>query len=613
MTAYDFEVAEAFPTRSAFDMSNLANITFQWSLEDTVGIFPSKGDQVTFPMTKGAGEKSASFDGGGWALKNSSTYYAYYPFSRKYFDSPNRIKNIPYTFEGQKAVYEDENGVVQVGNYDYMYASASTPANGNVNFNFKHLGALARIAITYPETATYTTLRINASEAVFPVEGFYDLTADVVALKPVRYSKTIDIDLDNISGMKGESDILYFMVPPVDLTSLVSLSATLITNNTEGFVVDMEKKNIVAGKAYGWNLSQMGTPNTLYTNLSTNGTANCYIVPEAGSYKFSAVRGNSNTSIGAVATAEVLWETFGTDTAPNAGALVSGVKYSDGSISFDASSEKGNALIAAKDAEGNILWSWHIWLTDKPMDQVYRNSAGVMMDRYLGATSATPGDVGALGLMYQWGRKDPFLGSSSIYESIQAESTLQKWDSESLQSESTQLKWNLVQSDYLNGTIEYAISHPTSFITMNFNNMDWHYTEDGSTDNTRWQSSKTIFDPCPVGYSVPKGGNNGVWRTAFGIDYVDADNNTNINVIIDSNKGVNFRYYLTENQDCWYPTSGYIVEGFIGLTGQESICWSCTPEHENSNSAWYFTAGEEGAIELAIVRSVAFPVRCARE
>ena len=48
-------------------------------------------------------------------------------------------------------------------------------------------------------------------------------------------------------------------------------------------------------------------------------------------------------------------------------------------------------MIAAKDAEGKILWSWHIWMTDLPMGQVYWRNAGTMMDRNLGALSATPG------------------------------------------------------------------------------------------------------------------------------------------------------------------------------------------------------------------------------
>ena len=68
-------------------------------------------------------------------------------------------------------------------------------------------------------------------------------------------------------------------------------------------------------------------------------------------------------------------------------------------IYFNATDRKGNAVIAAKDSQRNIVWSWHIWLTDQPEEWVYANEAGTIMDRNLGATSATPGDVGALGLL----------------------------------------------------------------------------------------------------------------------------------------------------------------------------------------------------------------------
>ena len=43
--------------------------------------------------------------------------------------------------------------------------------------------------------------------------------------------------------------------------------------------------------------------------LDAKGTANCYIVREAGSYKLPLVRGNSRTSVGAVDHAGVVWET----------------------------------------------------------------------------------------------------------------------------------------------------------------------------------------------------------------------------------------------------------------------------------------------------------------
>lgn len=159
-------------------------------------------------------------------------------------------------------------------------------------------------------------------------------------------------------------------------------------------------------------------------SLDGSGTANSYIVCESGRYSFAATKGNSSDPVGSAASAEVLWESFGTDAAPKAGDLVSDVQIDGDRIAFTASALKGNAVIAAKDASGIILWSWHIWLTEQPEDQVYNNNAGTMMDRNLGATSATPGDVGALGLFYQWGRKDPFLGSSSISECIPAKSTI---------------------------------------------------------------------------------------------------------------------------------------------------------------------------------------------
>lgn len=85
--------------------------------------------------------------------------------------------------------------------------------------------------------------------------------------------------------------------------------------------------------------------------------------------------------------------------------------------------KKGNAVVAAKDASGVILWSWHIWLTDQPNEEVYKNDAGVMMDRNLGALSVQKGSVLSLGLLYQYGRKDPFPSSSSISDATVAKTT----------------------------------------------------------------------------------------------------------------------------------------------------------------------------------------------
>ena len=300
-----------------------------------------------------------------------------------------------------------------------------------------------------------------------------------------------------------------------------------------------------------------GDVHTFTTSYDLMDASNCFIISKSGTYAFKPVKGNSSESVGSVKSVEVLWESFGTSVTPKVGDLVESVSYVDGSIIFQTSStfREGNAVIAAKDASGKILWSWHIWLTDAPGECVYANNAGTMMDRNLGATSATPGEAGALGLLYQWGRKDPFLGSSSISSDVEAKSTI-SWPSP-------------VSSSSSRGTIGYAVEHPTTFITNNDSNNDWYYTGSSSTDNTRWQSEKTIYDPCPAGWRVPDGGSNGVWHKA-GFDDQSYDS---------SNEGMLFGSGIS-SPATWYPASGvrYSNVGSLFDVGYRGHYWSVTPD-----------------------------------
>ena len=337
-----------------------------------------------------------------------------------------------------------------------------------------------------------------------------------------------------------------------------------------------------------------------FVNLSVDGTANSYIISEAGTYKFTPTRGNSNQSVGSISKAEVLWETFGTNVTPNVGDLVKNVKYQNGAISFEtpATFKEGNAVITAKDASGNILWSWHIWLTDEPQGQVYYNNAGTMMDRNLGATSATPGDVGALGLLYQWGRKDPFLGSSSIhYDDIaEAKSTI-TWPS-------------AVYSDSSTGTIAYATTNPTTFIRYKSSNYDWYYTGSESTDNTRWTTSdtdKSIYDPCPSGWRVPDGGSNGVWSKALG-------SSSSFSYTYNStNEGMNFSGKFGSASTIWYPASGcrYGNDDSLNHVGLGDY-WSASP-YDNFAYNLYFNDFGSVLPSNRLNRASGLSVRCLQE
>ena len=334
------------------------------------------------------------------------------------------------------------------------------------------------------------------------------------------------------------------------------------------------------------------------TDLSSTGSANCYIISEPGLYKIKTVKGNSTTSVGSVASASILWETFGTDTAPELLDLISGICYKDGYIAFKTADnfKEGNAVIAAKDADGNILWSWHIWFTDQPQAQVYNNNAGTMMDRNLGATSATPGDVGALGLLYQWGRKDPFLGSSSIHNDSKADakSTI-IWPAAVLTSSST-------------GTVDYVISHPTTFVYSSPSlGSDWHYS---SRDDALWTTSdnaKSIYDPCPAGWRVPDGGENGEWTRAFGSLSSFEDES-----LYDSTtEGVNFAGMLGSAAFIWHPATGsrFYSTGDLDSVGKSGTYWAVSP---NGNFACCHYLGSDGFISPISYgfRASGQPVRC---
>ena len=290
-------------------------------------------------------------------------------------------------------------------------------------------------------------------------------------------------------------------------------------------------------------------------NLSADGTANSYIVTKAGTYRITPVKGNGFVSVGNVSSVVVLWESYGTPYAPEKGGLIEGAKYENGYIYFKTNNNyrEGNALIAAK-GENGILWSWHIWMTDQPKEQVYNNNAGIMMDRNLGATSAVPGEVGALGLMYQWGRKDPFMGSSSISSSVEAKATI-----------TFPMALNATEET---GTVEYATANPTTMLKGEKTN-NWLY----EVDKNLWASEKTIYDPCPAGWRIPDAGENGVWQKAVGKVQVSP------NPFDKTNKGVNLSG-LAGNDDCiWYPATGYYgkADGKFYSTGSNASYHSVTP------------------------------------
>ena len=459
-------------------------------------------------------------------------------------------------------------------------------------FNFKNICGILVVQLLGEQTVTSLTFSGKDSEGnSLPVAGSGNISLD--------YSDVPTLVMENLS----DTSVSLLCSTGVKLSTthpttfhIVLPSGTYDTFDLTIGAKDGSKMVVNSSKSLSIKRSQRTTTAALtyvdVVDLSSTGTANCYIVSKTGKYKFNAsVKGNSQESIGTVETAEVLWETFGTNITPSVGDIVRNVSYKDGYIELETPSQlvEGNAVIAAKDASGTILWSWHIWVTDQPEEKVYYNNAGTMMDRNLGATSSTPGDVGTHGLLYQWGRKDPFLGSSSI--------SLDK------RAKSTNIWPPVVESSNSKGTVEYTLKNPMRFVT---GWGDWHY----SGNDKLWQSPKTIYDPCPSGWCIPKGGSSGVWARALG----SSASFENTSLFYKSYRGMNFTGELGNDSIIWYSASGYINDndGELYYVGDCGYFWSAS---YSGDCAYCLSIDSSGGVDQTCdyTRATGFSVRCVKE
>lgn len=323
-------------------------------------------------------------------------------------------------------------------------------------------------------------------------------------------------------------------------------------------------------------------------DLSADGTANCYIVTPGSSGSFDArFKGNSTTeSIGEAVGCRLVWQT--------AKSLVSDLSYAAGRISFSTASRPGNALVAAVDADGKILWSWHLWITDYNPDNDYtspENASGrswTFMDRNLGATSTEHGDPASYGMLYQWGRKDPFPGAATrtvmnddyTYQ-VDGEPTLYDIDNNALPSIRSLAQYH--------GSLELSIQNPMVFYANTkrdtgeldeYNEkilVDDPITGDWTdvSDDDFWGGvslHKSIYDPSPVGYKVPVEYKSGETPYAW-LTYATMTWDT---------EGAG-----AEQDGQWFPATGTRVYASGGLD---------FPEGSNPYSGlWFGTKGKESA------------------
>ena len=248
-------------------------------------------------------------------------------------------------------------------------------------------------------------------------------------------------------------------------------------------------------------------------DVSANGTANCYIVKPGSRVYFTADRmGNSTeTNISGASDAILVWQ--------DANGLVGNI-FLDGNKVFVLANEgvEGNALVAVTDASGKILWSWHLWVTDySPAESIFstpettNGTVWKMMDRNIGALSNSSESPESRGLMYQWGRKDPFPGPAGFTAQNEDYSYITDGEKQLYDIEGVPIEKKFYATAQGYGTLALSIEHPDVFYKVvtsdnafghDYPSMDWKK----ESDDDSWggvSGKKTMYDPCPSGYKVP--------------------------------------------------------------------------------------------------------------
>lgn len=252
--ADDFKFDEP-QTRTTITQEGKSAPTFAWKAGDVIGVIPMDGKTVqsNYEVSSiGVDPKTATFDGGVWALKSGKSYAAYYPYKEIIARSGDKLE---FSFTGQ--TQSANNSLAHIGDYDYMYASTVTASSSAASFQFKHLVSLVRVQITVPETDQYTILTLESTSSWFASKASLNLSDGTMTA--TQSTKSCSIALDEISVSSGEVLTVWFSMLPTAALNGGSVKVKLYGKDSYSEIDISNLKSFEAGKAYSFSCSA-GSP-----------------------------------------------------------------------------------------------------------------------------------------------------------------------------------------------------------------------------------------------------------------------------------------------------------------------------------------------------------------
>lgn len=541
------------------------------------------------------------------------------------------------TYAGQKGTLADI-----AENFDWATATATNAnvedgkitVDGNVTF----VNQQAIVKFTLVDKANTSTMLSPTALTI------NDGTSDIVTLTGIP----------DATYTTNGAGVLYVALPavsskPITLTATVgSDTYTLTTSGNKSFANGSYYRVTAKMEKQVTDLSMVDNAGAARSTMST---ANCYMVHTAGDYKLPLVYGNAikdgaantaaytgieneettltfpnhaGTAINApwitkattgegvakgmgitVVSAELLWQ--------DAQGLITAVGISGDYLTLtvgkDATTQQGNAVVAAKTSDGTIVWSWHIWVTTETFATLTTVATG---DHTYSVTPVNLGWVptdgdGKQGYApyYQWGRKDAFIPSDGATFTF-------PFANRTVYDISNAPVTGLTYTPSTTAAIADNIKNPTTFYknSNTFGPCDTKYynmwdAQQMGTGNIATATKKTVYDPCPAGFCVPTGNL-----------YYFMGGNT-MTTWDDTNKGATWSISITGNA-LFFPASGCRSDdsGMLDAVGFNGYYWSASPyssNFSNSGHSHYLNFYSGFWVWDSYERATGFPVRAVKE
>ncbi|MCQ2118688.1 MAG: hypothetical protein MJY84_02060 [Bacteroidales bacterium] len=714
-----------------------------WSAKDKIALISDKVSVFQIDSTNttsegisyGKGCTNAKFSGSASALSGKFPGTKGYPAA--------------YPTEGAEA-FLPVDGKFMVGSYlpakqsfvdgsfdDNVFPMAAVSTDG-INYNFENLCGIVQINIqsdaSVDESKGPQKIRAiyfygNDGEEVAGGIGMWFDAKTGEAVSSTVY-KDNGKKVEAFGDESNEKLIIDFgaNLLPLSKTDVTSINLAVLPQTfSKGFTVEVVDKNM--GSTYyktdsitiKRSMIKEITPVIDYIAPEPIEIANCYIYDEPGTYLMPAFAMGNRLDVRIDVAkhpnlnADLLW----TDIINPDGTkkdFISDLEYikmDDGNnmMQFKINADpatgeayRGNAMIALYDEDTKeILWTWHLWLTDyhdvitggscadgsydftysiagSEYEGHFKGDASsgklIILDRNIGATAATPDECNGeiwrtYGLYYQDGRKDPFIGGhyngdilagstsysmEEVMKSGRPDETSPFVAVDDGGYGTAKTWWNNVLApkgwNWKNGflNVSQSIQNPMCYSSgiLSNNNPQWTlYTDPdnkswlnqsvatkgknhggdatsgthGSTGladaghEAYWNRTKTIMDPCPVGYTV------------LGERKGKLINNDTNNFDSSNPYGVTTTFsYSGTSYSTWWPAAGvrtidgkiadvghygaYFYYDHISAThGGHGMLFEITTNKGTTGITWKVKANAENG---GVITGHSTPIRCVR-